>query len=429
MMRKYLICLISVLICLSSDVVYAADGQLKAEEISLTCVYENGVELNAFYSEGSYGLLMNNVRVVNMIEGPVAGGVTIFYNEGGFAKKIIDNVKCPDQIQNGIIMQGDEAAESTATANVYFHGDDWDKVVCDTSIIMYTSNNLQWCASGSKKFDYKFFDTKPIAQGYTPWAGYWVNNPSEPGSKLASRCSMGSTENCRTYGFNLLNEKVEISTGTKALGQWAFKSEGQQAASKVMYARLYKYKLPNGSVKFFLEKDNFMTVVDVNEPVSSSDQENWMCLNPSAKSIKDSSFMYSSIRHRAGIWAHPAGTSGYGCGDGYAVYKEVDWSEADDQGNGMTSICDVIPETSLILAEFTQWARIIVPAFLIILTGFDISKIVINGNLEEELPKRRKHIIIRAIVALIFFFLPLFVQVIVASTEGVDFGDVSCIWN
>ena len=54
---------------------------------------------------------------------------------------------------------------------------------------------------------------------------------------------------------------------------------------------------------------------------------------------------------------------------------------------------------------------------------------MLAGNIEEELPKRKKSIVIRLIVMIAFFFLPLIVQLIVSLAEGVNILDVSCLFN
>lgn len=435
-MKKTIMFILMGLIFLSFDVVNAEDGQLKPEEISVTCVYENGLQLEAFYESGAYGLFASDIKVKNMVNPPISTGVTVFYNEAKIAKEIVGSGKCPDKIEGGMVAQWKKKAEDdnypddslSTTFALYAVEEDHNKLICDGKITGWNGTNALYC-SGSTKFDKDFFKSNHTNTATaSPDYGYWNRVSVGTGSAAASKC-IEASYGCLVFKFNLINEYVEINTETQPLGQWAFKSEGDQAASKVMYAKVYKYKMPNGNIQKFAEKDNHMTWVNAKDPDKSGTNEVWLCLNPTSKSIEDSAFSYSGTRHLTGIESIPAGKNVRCTGDGYTLYKEVDWNEVPETGDSMTSICDIIPETALILAEFTQWARIIVPAFLIILTGFDISKIVINGNLEEELPKRRKHIIIRAVVALIFFFLPLFVQAIIGVTQGVDFGDVSCIWN
>lgn len=77
------------------------------------------------------------------------------------------------------------------------------------------------------------------------------------------------------------------------------------------------------------------------------------------------------------------------------------------------ALCDeILKETSPLLSKVIKGIQLLVPVFLIFLTAFDIGKIVIAGNIDEELPKRKKIITLRFIVAVVFFFLPLFVRMI-----------------
>ena len=145
-------------------------------------------------------------------------------------------------------------------------------------------------------------------------------------------------------------------------------------------------------------------------------------------------YKFTGVRHELSIkktlenTSVVEGNNGVSCGAGYSLYREVNWSEVPEDGDEATSICDVIPETSLLIAKIINYSRILVPIFLIILTAVDITKIVLTGDINEELPKRRKLIIIRLVVAVAFFFIPIFIQIFVSSSYGVDFGDISCLW-
>lgn len=75
------------------------------------------------------------------------------------------------------------------------------------------------------------------------------------------------------------------------------------------------------------------------------------------------------------------------------------------------ALCDeILVNTSPYLKQVIKAIQILVPIFLIILTALDIGKIVLTGNIDEELPKRKKIILIRFVVAIVFFFLPLFIN-------------------
>ena len=75
------------------------------------------------------------------------------------------------------------------------------------------------------------------------------------------------------------------------------------------------------------------------------------------------------------------------------------------------ALCDeILVNTSPYLKQVIKAIQLLVPIFLIILTALDIGKIVLTGNIDEELPKRKKIILIRFVVAIVFFFLPLFIN-------------------
>lgn len=79
--------------------------------------------------------------------------------------------------------------------------------------------------------------------------------------------------------------------------------------------------------------------------------------------------------------------------------------------NKSNALCDeILVNTSPYLKQVIKGIQILVPVFLIVLTALDIGKIVLTGNIEEELPKRKKIIIVRFVVAIVFFFLPLFIN-------------------
>lgn len=79
--------------------------------------------------------------------------------------------------------------------------------------------------------------------------------------------------------------------------------------------------------------------------------------------------------------------------------------------NDDSELCDeVMPETAKVLRDVIQYARFLVPAFLIVLVAVDLAKIVVSGNIDEEMPKQRKKVVTRIVVAVVFFFLPFLVN-------------------
>ena len=90
---------------------------------------------------------------------------------------------------------------------------------------------------------------------------------------------------------------------------------------------------------------------------------------------------------------------------------EVTTAEENQNAEKGKNACESIPETVKVLKNIIGILQIGVPAFTIVLTSIDIFRMVVAGNLDEELPKRKKSIIIRLIIMLVFIFLPLFINV------------------
>ncbi len=107
-----------------------------------------------------------------------------------------------------------------------------------------------------------------------------------------------------------------------------------------------------------------------------------------------------------------------------------------DDSDTSSSLCtEKLKNTSPVLKSIIQFGQILLPALVIILTGLDIGKIVVTGNIEEELPKRKKTIINRAIVLLILLFLPLLVKVMlkIVKDTGSDIANnieyIDCLFD
>ncbi len=95
-----------------------------------------------------------------------------------------------------------------------------------------------------------------------------------------------------------------------------------------------------------------------------------------------------------------------------------------------TRVCDILgTKTVIIIQNIIRILQIGVPALVIVLIGIDITKMVLSGNLDEELPKKKKSIIIRLVIMVAFFFTPLFAKLIIQllNASGVNIGDIECI--
>lgn len=98
----------------------------------------------------------------------------------------------------------------------------------------------------------------------------------------------------------------------------------------------------------------------------------------------------------------------------------------DGDGDRSNALCDeILVNTSPYLKQAIKAMQVLVPLFLIVLTAFDIGKVVLTANIDEELPKRKKVVIVRFVVAIVFFFLPSFIGLfttwlIDSGAENVD---------
>ena len=97
------------------------------------------------------------------------------------------------------------------------------------------------------------------------------------------------------------------------------------------------------------------------------------------------------------------------------------------------ALCKVLGnKTVKELQNIINIMQILVPVLMIALTGFDIGKLVLSGNLDEELPKKKTVIIVRFCLTAFFFFLPLITGLIIdglmdAGVVGVV--EIDCVLN
>ena len=106
---------------------------------------------------------------------------------------------------------------------------------------------------------------------------------------------------------------------------------------------------------------------------------------------------------------------------GYSRYVYAGEGKMGDDVDTGELCTKIMPQTAKDLAKIIGWVQILVPILLIILSGLDIGRIVVAGNIDEELPKQKKKVIIRFVVAVSIFFLPLILKVLL-NTVKVDSG-------
>ena len=400
------------------------EAALSVKDFEIECVYDNGRIITVYYSNEAYGMSITTFKLSNAATPPYSNSLSFFFNEAENAETILKKMECPTSIQSTLMEQKNKSGdnETSMQFEVLFHSDDGSTLMTEDS---------------SK--------TTNFVAGFNPTSGRIVPIEVRADSILGKRVRWGwdsesaATKKAASFQFNLVAERIYFNGDVTPNRQWAFKSEGTQAASNPTYIRVYEYTNPNGNKIFVAEKGNTITKLAIGSLNTHTDKKiMFVCFNPSVKEIdttkNEAAYNFSSVRHSLEykdtkkIEDVVEGSNGYSCSSGYSLYREVDWAEAEEAEPDATSICDVIPETSLLIAKIINYSRILVPIFLIILTAVDITKIVLTGDINEELPKRRKLIIIRLVVAVAFFFIPIFIQVFVSSSYGIDFGDISCLW-
>ena len=109
-----------------------------------------------------------------------------------------------------------------------------------------------------------------------------------------------------------------------------------------------------------------------------------------------------------------------------SIYKNryVLTDEILDSNSLDDSLCtERLKNTAPILKDLIKYSQFFLPLIVIIITSIDIGRVVLAGNIEEELPKRRKMIIHRLILVVVFFFLPLFVRIFINLIKDSGVGE------
>lgn len=190
------------------------------------------------------------------------------------------------------------------------------------------------------------------------------------------------------------------------------KAEGEvsQAVSKPDYITILEY----GDVKLAQSKSktNYLTSLSFPKPsiacFTNADPKSYSGNNSTV------SYYFESTRIRY------ASTSN-DCSSGFYRYVYNGVGNPNEGGDDGELCTKIMPNTAKDLATIIRWAQLLVPVLLIGFTAIDIGKIVMSGNIEEDLPKQKKKIITRFIIAIVFFFLPLILKILLDSVK-IDSG-------
>lgn len=185
----------------------------------------------------------------------------------------------------------------------------------------------------------------------------------------------------------------------------------------------------------FLEVDGYVTALS--ESLSTCPSDDVLYIN------SPNLYVYSAGNGTTTVLTYPAvryyyAKSNKACSSNNdnkacSTYKYLGTRNDTGSSSNSSTICEKIGGKLVeIIQEIVGILQIVVPILVIVLTALDIGKLVVNGNLDEELPKRKKLIIIRLIVMVLFFFLPTITNVIInllkdAGLVGVE--TVECLFK
>lgn len=417
-MNKKILFLITLMFLILPMHIKAA--KIQTGDVSLECVYENGITAEIYYDGTTYGVEIDDFNLARAITPPYQTSNIIVHNEATAAKNALKAVACPSTIHYQVTHQ-------------------WDGDGNTLAYIVYTLNQtdmnnwIEGLNDGSKgKEDYFGFSATGAGS-----KGFRVVD-STPLSKRLGSWVIGSAR--VDFKFYLVSERINFDNYVEPNLQWAFKSEGAQAASTPEYFMVSNYTKDDGSTFNVAEKDGETTNFNMTFATSAEENKRGVCFQASQKlteteknSIK---FKFTRKNHtsssatRFGLETTDEYIRNYmDCPTGYTLYISINLDDYPVQQKKGTSICEVIPETAVWIALIIKYLQFLVPILLIVLTGLDISKMVLAGDIEEELPKKKKLILARFIVAVVFFFVPLIIGLVINDQYGTDFGDVSCLWN
>ena len=287
--------------------------------------------------------------------------------------------------------------------------------------------------SDSDSFNFKKEDFDNQETTWWLWFGSWSDTYKELQAAIAN--TNGSI-------YELVSERyiiTDLAGEPKYTLTYREKSEQATGSDNYAYIMVYDnaYLLKTKEKTTLLEKGkNHFSGISVNDKgeVVGIEDDDKICINsPEPFSTTDSTgvashyYKYGQIRYEISTGEckgkfdreHILFNKGLGFGD-----------SPDDE------LCDsIMPETSKILKKIIQIAQILVPVLMIVLCGLDIGKIVVSGNIEEDLPKQKKKIIARMLVGVSFFFLPLVVMLTLdllkesGAVEAENVKSIECLFE
>lgn len=389
-------------------------GNLNYLGVKVECIYSDGgaytvsnivqkkVDSTIYYTSNINRITYNLVGVDNTKSATTSSN--IYINYPAYDDFDLEDHKCSQWLRSGTVTEEDDDGNDKSTSYHKF-GD----------------------GSEAPAFEEGDFT------GASWWNWFWTGN------KTAADKRNEATNNGGTY--RLVSERYIVTedAGTPDY-TLTYKDASDQAAGSdaYVYIMVYgdTYLLKTKDKTTLLEEgvDHFsgIYVNDQNEVVGIDNNDTIYINSPEASSSIDSSnvpaysYKYGQIRYKistskGGDYTRKLILFNTGIGKG----------DAPD-----TELCDsIMPETSKILKRIIGIAQIMVPVLMIILCAIDIGRIVLSGNIEEDLPKQKKKIITRIVIGVLFFFTPLIVMLTLdlmkdsGAVNAEDIKDISCLFE
>ncbi len=407
-----------------NDKVYAV---IDTTTMEIECIYATGISVSLTYDS------TNNKLNANIKEYPITKSVTIegetlstsslFTCDGACQNENVNHLKgltCPSEIRVWKISK----------AHLDQDTNEWRNDVSAVYSFKYyynnnTSNSITDYYGGQEGTDNK--------------TGWWIFGE---GATYRSRVialtsnSPLSSSDSPSERIPLVAERLYIRGSLDSTDySVSYKSASQEVVGNNSYIQFFK----KGAVadrQYYVKKGRTMTSIsNVDDDLIIGND--YICFKESVmeqdSSRVDSSYKVNSIYHRISRATKGKDEDGkdiYTCsGEGYVLYKLDDAICETEASTRKESFCDEYGNTAVVLIQIINILQIVVPALVIVLTGIDIGRIVVAGNVEEELPKRKKTIIIRLIIMAVFLFLPLITKLVITLINDKEIYDVSCLFN
>lgn len=357
-----------------------SDTALKSNDVTVECIYADGSLIISSSTNGVVSVSRETSPIVSSDESS-SNQIAEYYilNKEG----VVANGACLNYLvtaQKSVKMWQQECTtDKDGKESCNKVGDPY------TALLAYykTSND-----SNTKLTNGEVGNTKPWYQIFTSEQDY------------------ANSEMKNSKAYSLVSERIFIENDSvisnlEQANKCYYIKNATQAAGNNSYLTLYMFNNVT-----LVDNNGMMTALtDLNKNIKVLDScpgDTLYFNDPSRKvDISKSSPKYSYDYARFGYSAKEEA--------GYNKKFEVTSPPNFDELSGKNA-CEDIPETIVVLKQIIGILQIGVPAFVIILTGIDIFKIAMAGNLDDELPKRKKVILIRLIIMLLFFFLPLFIN-------------------